>query len=94
MAAVADEGPAMGGATAAAPRALRTREDAIRQIEELAEYFRKTEPHSPLAYTLADAVRRARLPLPELLAEVLPDSGARQAMLTMLGIRAAMGENE
>jgi type VI secretion system protein ImpA len=94
MAAVAEEGPAMGGAMAAAPRALRTREDAIRQLEDLAEFFRKTEPHSPLAYTLSDAVRRARLPLPELLAEVLPDSGARQAMLTMLGIRTAMGENE
>ncbi len=94
MAAVAEGGPAMGGAMAAAPRALRTREDAIRQLEDLAEFFRKTEPHSPLAYTLSDAVRRARLPLPELLAEVLPDSGARQAMLTMLGIRTAMGENE
>jgi type VI secretion system protein ImpA len=84
--AVAEEGPAMTGMVAA-PRALRTREDAIRQIEDLAEFFRKTEPHSPLAYTLTDAVRRARMPLPDLLAEVLPDSGARQAMLTMLGIK-------
>lgn len=84
--AVVDDGPAGGGAVAA-PRALRTREDAIRQLEELADYFRKTEPHSPLPYTLDDAVRRARMPLPDLLAEVLPDNGARQAMLTMLGIR-------
>lgn len=84
--AMADEGPAMAGAVAA-PRALRTRDDAIRQLEDLAEFFRKTEPHSPLAYTLDDAVRRARMGLPDLLAEVLPDNGARQAMLTMLGIR-------
>lgn len=70
-----------------APRALRTRDDAIRQLEEIAEFFRKTEPHSPLAFTLDDAVRRARMPLPELLAEILPDAGARKTMLTTLGIR-------
>jgi type VI secretion system protein ImpA len=69
-------------------RAMRTREDAIRQLEELAEWFRRTEPHSPLAYTLTDAARRARLPLPELLSEVLTDEQARNAMLNMLGIRA------
>ncbi len=86
----APEEPGAPGAPAAAgPRPLRTREDAIRQIEELAEWFRKTEPHSPLAFTLTDAVRRARLPLPELLAEVLPDEAARTAMLTALGIRPA-----
>lgn len=87
MLAVAEDGPGGGGMMVAAPRALRTREDAIRQLEELADFFRKTEPHSPLPYTLDDAVRRARMPLPDLLAEVLPDNGARQAMLTMLGIR-------
>ena len=70
-----------------APRAMRTREDAIRQLEEIANFFRKTEPHSPLAFTLDDAVRRARLSLPELLAEVLPDAGARRMLLTTLGIR-------
>jgi type VI secretion system protein ImpA len=80
---------AHGTVAVAGPRPLRTREDAIRQLEDLAEYFRKTEPHSPLAYTLEDAVRRARMPLPDLLAEVLPDAGARKAMLTMLGIRSA-----
>ncbi len=72
---------------AAAPGALRTREDALRQLQQIAEFFRKTEPHSPLAFTLEDLVRRARLPLPELLAEVLPDASARKAMLTSLGIR-------
>lgn len=83
-------GAAEAGAGAAggpAARPLRTRDDAIRQLEDLAEWFRRTEPHSPMAYTLADAVRRARLPLPDLLAEVLPDDAARTAMLTMLGIR-------
>ena len=78
-----------GGGGGGAPRAMRTREDAIRQLEEIANFFRKTEPHSPLAFTLDDAVRRARLPLPDLLAEVLPDASARRMLLTALGIRVA-----
>jgi type VI secretion system protein ImpA len=82
---------AVGGVAVAAggPRVLRTREDAIRALEEIATFFRKTEPHSPLAFTLDDAVRRARMPLIDLLAEVLPDAGQRKMMLTSLGIRVA-----
>jgi type VI secretion system protein ImpA len=57
-------------------------------LEEIAAFFRRTEPHSFLAYTLTDAARRGRMPLPALLAEVLPDDAARSAMLTALGIRA------
>jgi type VI secretion system protein ImpA len=86
----ATEGAPAGAAAAAspgAPRALRTRDDAIRALEEIATFFRRTEPHSPLAFTLDDAARRARMPLPELLAEVLPDAAVRRLMLSSLGIR-------
>lgn len=81
-----EAGAEAGGVAGPRRGAVRTREDVIRQLEEIAEWFRKTEPHSPLAFTLEDAVRRARMPLPELLAEVLPDAAARKAMLTVLGI--------
>jgi type VI secretion system protein ImpA len=47
----------------------------------------KTEPNCPLAYTLQDAARRGRMSLPDLLAEVLPDSSTRAGFLTMLGIK-------
>ncbi len=63
------------------------REQALRTLEQLAEFFQKTEPHSFLAYTLADAARRGRMSLPQLLAEVMSDETARTAMLTALGIR-------
>lgn len=69
------------------------REQALKMLEQIAEFFQRTEPHSFLAYTLADAARRGRMTLPELLAEVLADDGARTAMLTALGIRpGAMDE--
>ena len=73
------------------PRPMRTREDAIKQIEEIAAWFKKTEPHSPVAYTLEDTARRARLPLDELLAEVLIEGDARKAMLVRLGIHRPEG---
>lgn len=67
--------------------ALLTREDALRDLDRIADYFRRTEPHSPLAYTLEDAVRRGRMSLAELLAEVLPDEEIRHGMLARLGIQ-------
>ncbi|MBV9734470.1 MAG: type VI secretion system protein TssA [Acidisphaera sp.] len=71
----------------AAPGRLATREDALRLLSDVAEFFRRTEPHSPLAYTLEDAVRRGRLSLPELLEEIIPDKPSRDTMLMSLGIR-------
>jgi type VI secretion system protein ImpA len=75
-----------GAAPVASARAV-TREDMLRELGRIADYFRRTEPHSPLAYTLEEAVRRGRLTWPELLAEVVPDDGVRSAILVMLGIR-------
>lgn len=84
-AAVAGAEPMPAGSFAAP--SLANREQALRTLEQLAQFFQKSEPHSFLAYTLADAARRGRLTLPELLAEVMQDDGARTAMLTALGIR-------
>jgi type VI secretion system protein ImpA len=80
-------GPTAAGALAVPAGALASREQALRMLEQVAEFFEKTEPHSFLAYTLSEAVRRGRMSLPELLAEVLQDETARHAMLTALGIR-------
>ncbi len=64
-----------------------TREDMLRDIARIAEWFRKNEPQSPIAYTLDDAVRRGRMTLPDLLAELVGDPGSRHAILTSLGIK-------
>jgi type VI secretion system protein ImpA len=65
----------------------RSREELLRQLAEIAAHFRRTEPNSPLSYTLDDAVRRARLSWPDLLLEVVPDETTRNAILTSLGIK-------
>jgi len=81
-------GDAQGAAGAGVPGFNPAgREQALRSLEQLAEFFKKTEPQSFLAYTLEEAVRRGRMTLPQLLEEVMGDEMARGAMLTALGIR-------
>lgn len=93
-----DEQPA-DAAEAAAPSTApgtaartATREDMLRDLARIAEFFRRSEPQSPLSLTLEEAIRRARLSWPELLQEVVPNEDARNAMLVMLGIRPTKPE--
>jgi type VI secretion system protein ImpA len=79
-------GMAIGGIAVPTGQVV-SREDALRALENLATFFRKTEPVSPLAYTLEDAVRRSRLTWPELLEEIVTDRDSRNAILTALGIQ-------
>lgn len=66
---------------------VASREDALRALENIATFFRRTEPVSPLAYTLEEAVRRSRMTWPDLLEEIVADRDSRNAILTSLGIR-------
>jgi type VI secretion system protein ImpA len=77
---------------AAVAGALASREEALRSLAAIADFFRRTEPLSPLSYTLQEAVRRARMSWPELLAEIVPDTGLRGQILTSLGIRPPPSE--
>jgi type VI secretion system protein ImpA len=72
---------------AATPGQAASREEALRALAGIASFFRRTEPHSPLSYTLDEAVRRGRMSWPELLAEVVADADTRNSILTHLGIR-------
>ena len=58
---------------------------------ELAEYFKQTEPHSPVSYALEQAVRWGRMSLPELLAELMPEEALRQQVFKRVGIPTETG---
>ncbi len=89
--AVAGGGGGFGGIAAGAA-AGATREGALRALGEIANFFRRTEPHSPLSYTLDEAVRRGRMSWPDLLAEIVADTDTRNNILTSLGIRPPQPE--
>ena len=72
---------------AAAGGPVRGRDDALRVLQQVAEYFRQNEPHSPISTSLDEIVRRAKMPFAELLAELLPDPTAWRSALTSAGIK-------
>jgi type VI secretion system protein ImpA len=78
---------AAAGAGIGGAGALRDREDALRILTQVAEFFRKHEPHSPISTSLDELVRRARLPFPALLAELLPDPASWRGALISAGIK-------
>lgn len=81
--------PPAGGQPGVPRRAIESREDALALLSDLAAFFRRAEPQSPLAYTIDEAVRRARMTWPELLQEVITDDDTRRNVLLRLGIRPA-----
>jgi type VI secretion system protein ImpA len=78
---------ATGQIGASVSTSLASREEALRSLAAIADFFRRTEPLSPLSYTLQEAVRRARMSWPELLEEIVPDAGVRGQILISLGIQ-------
>ena len=82
MAIVQHDGQALGPGAR-----VKTREDAFRMLLQVAEYFKQTEPHSPVAYALEQAVRWGRMPLPELLTELIPEQTAREQIFKIVGIQ-------
>ncbi len=67
--------------------AIRSREQAFEILATVARYFRRTEPHSPIALSIETLVRRGRMDFSELLAELLPEQNMRHAVLTAAGIQ-------
>ena len=87
-------GPEGGAAPTAALGAVMGREGALQQLGEIAAWFKRNEPNSPLAYTLDEAVRRGRMSWPELVSELMPDETARNALLVSLGIKPTVESTE
>lgn len=70
---------------------LVSRAQALQRLQEVAEYFRRTEPHSPVAYLADKAVQWGNMPLHEWLRVVLKDAGSLSHVEELLGIAAAGG---
>ncbi len=84
------EDGAAGGAVAGktvmvAAGAIQNRKDALKRLAELAEYFRKTEPHSPLSYLIQRAVKWGEMPLESWLQDVIKDEAVLFQLRQTLG---------
>lgn len=65
---------------------IRSRADAYRQLEGIANFLQSIEPHSPTPYLVRRAVSWGRMPLPELMQEVLREEGDLNRLFTVLGL--------
>lgn len=70
----------------AAHGVINTRNDALKNLGKVAEYFEKTEPHSPISYALRQVMGWGRMSLPELLAELISDRSVRDDLQRRVGV--------
>lgn len=85
------ENEATSGATKALSAyqgAIKSREQAFQQLIQISEFFRATEPHSPISYVLKKAVKWGKMPLGDLIEELIPDQGAQEQFRILTGIQS------
>jgi len=64
------------------------REEAYATLEAIADYLSRVEPHSPTPYLLRRAVNWGRMPLPELMAEIVREEGDLNRLGNILGLNS------
>jgi len=65
---------------------LQHRDQALAQLRQVAEFFRRTEPHSPVAYLAEKAARWGEQPLHAWLRSVIKDDASLTRLEELLGI--------
>lgn len=70
---------------------IRGRAEALARLGEVAEFFRQTEPHSPVSYLVQRAITWGQMPLETWLRDVVKDANVLEHIRETLGIRS---ENE
>ncbi|MGO4376672.1 type VI secretion system protein TssA [Pseudoduganella sp. RAF53_2] len=79
------DGEETGGRPSAHSGALCTRTQALAQLRQIADFFRRTEPHSPVAYLAQKAAAWGDMPLHEWLHSVVKDPALAAQLDELLG---------
>jgi len=83
-----DGTPRAGGLSAGA---VSSRRDALRRLNEIADFFHRTEPHSPISYIVQRAVKWGNMPLEMWLQDVIKDETVLYNLRQTLGIATGDG---
>lgn len=75
------------GPSGSVPFAPQDRADALRRLGAVADFFRRTEPHSPVAYLVQRAVQWGQMPLEAWLREVISDDAVLARVRETLGMK-------
>jgi type VI secretion system protein ImpA len=74
-------------AQAVASGPIRSREDAFKRLAEVVEYFRKAEPHNPVAYLVERAIKWGQMPLDAWLIDVVKNDAVLEQVRETLGLK-------
>jgi type VI secretion system protein ImpA len=69
---------------------IGSRQDALNRLAEISEYFKRTEPHSPVAYLVQRAIKWGQMPLELWLEDVVKDTTVLDHLRETLGIKTAV----
>ncbi|HBO0859718.1 type VI secretion system protein TssA [Pseudomonas aeruginosa] len=89
----AEEAPPAAAVQQQQVSGLRTiplsREEAFTMLANAADYFRHTEPQSPVPYLVERAIRWGHMPLEEWLKDVIKDNGVIDSIKSTLGTQSS-----
>jgi type VI secretion system protein ImpA len=67
---------------------IQTRQEALRRLADIAQYFRHTEPHSPVSYLVQRAIKWGNMPLDVWLEDVVKEVSVLGHLRETLGIKS------
>jgi type VI secretion system protein ImpA len=71
--------------------AVNDRREALQRLAEVASYFQRAEPHSPVSYLVQRAVKWGNMPLESWLTDVIKDEGVLSQLRQTLGFDTGGG---
>lgn len=74
--------------------AIQSRQDALKRLGDIADFFKKTEPHSPISYILQRAVKWGNMPLELWLQDVIKDENVIFNLRQTLGFNTNLPTDE
>ena len=79
---------------ATASGAIQNRQDALKRLADIAAFFQKTEPHSPISYIIQRAVKWGNMPLETWLQDVIKDETVIYQIRQTLGFNTSLPTDE
>jgi type VI secretion system protein ImpA len=83
--------PRAGGV---ATGAIANRKDALKRLNDIADFFQRTEPHSPISYIVQRAVKWGNMPLEVWLQDVIKDETVLFNLRQTLGFNTNSNDNQ
>ena len=78
----------------AAPQShIQNREQALVVLNQIAQYFKENEPHSPVSYMLEKTIKWSQMPLHEWLNQVIKNDNPLENIQELLGVKQDSNES-